>query len=162
MKRVFLLLFPRGPETLPAARFISFVLAQPAPHPFFLPAGPFASPFGPFRPSALFPSRTHCQAGPTCRARLPPRPSRTLARVRPGHARAAVFPSGPHAKASAAPIKGTRDTLLALAKPAAAALALANPSSQNRRHCWSSGFFATPPFQRVPVDFKSSRSFAPR
>ena len=122
MKRVFLLLFPRGPETLPAARFISFVLAQPAPHPF-LPAGPFAPFLGPSRPSALSPSLYRCQADPARQDRLPPRPSRTLARVRPGHARRRV-PLGPARQGPcSAPIKGTRYTLLALA----------NPSSQNRR-----------------------------
>ena len=133
MKRVFLLLFPRGPETLPAARFISFVLAQPAPH-LFPPRRPVRLAFRPVPAQRPFPLPDSLPGGPHLSgASSSSRPSRTLAQVRPGHARAAVFPSGPHAKASAAPIKGTRDTLLALAKPAAAALALANPSSQNRR-----------------------------
>ena len=121
-----------------------FSIYFPGPSLFFHPSGPENFSRGPFSlhrpispplaqsgPAPYPPSLSHRQAGPARRDRLPPRPSRTLARVRPGHARRRV-PLGPARQGPcSAPIKGTLDPP-GNPKPEAAAAAVAKASS--RRH----------------------------
>ena len=110
MKRAFLLLFPRGPETLPAARF--FFCSGPTGVPvFFLPAGLFPV-LGPLRPSAPFPLPDSPPGGPRLSgaSSSPTEPDSGSSPTRP-RARRRV-PLGPARPGPcSAPIKGTLDPL---------------------------------------------------
>ena len=111
MKRVFLLLFPRGPETLPAARFISFVLAQPAPH-LFPPRRPVRLAFRPVPAQRPFPLPDSLPGGPhlSGASSSPTEPDSGSSPTRP-RARRRV-PLGPARPGPcSAPIKGTLDPL---------------------------------------------------
>ena len=110
---LFLFLFhPAAQKLFPAGPFPAS-WPTPAQRPSPLPVSP---PGGP-RPSGSSPS-----------------PDRAGLKLESDSAaRAAASPLGPHAQAPDRPYKRNPRLPLDLAKPAAAALALANPSSQSRR-----------------------------